>query len=1084
MVPYRMDSAAPANVLKRSSSNEAFYSGPTYNVSTYPPPTWAANFSSTNPGTGNRSISLARWNEPLLMPTADTTKTNLTPVSTFIPPDWIYQTRTSGFATLPFSQNYIPNTLSGALNGNTVVGRFAYVVYDEGGLLDANAAGYPSVAEDTTAITPVMMRHKISEACADLTQIGLNSSDITNLVYWRNPSSAATATTYTNYVYSPNTNAFLTPATGDRLFTSRQQLIDFFMQDVAVSQADIIRLQGALPYLTTFSRELNAPCWYPQTNMATAGYAYSTIATNTPASATNAFAPLARANATYTNTSGLTFTTNQPVAFSRFPLSRLAWITLNGNMVQQSFGLVWDSSGGGNGTNHAWIYAGPTGSTVTGTITPLSQITKREPNFFEILKAAILSGSVGIVPAPMGSPFPNPGAIDDRYTNYDQHVMQIGLSMIDQASPFQLPTRIEFGTSTPGDWNGTLYGNKNLPYLYKMVFSPYRPTTEPSDAYGYARTWLNGWAEPVFWNPYQTVVTNTSPLSIRVRADGTNSTYFPGQIGAETEGFSTEVHVCQPEIPCGPGGLSTTDHGGGGASIEIDSPNAATFCSAATNPVLLANFVTNSAYSYVISDLRAGPPGWTSSGWSPPATTNADVYTESSSSSTYAGFWLGQTYAPNPPDPGDTDTNAAGQPATNSTSIFYYSTVSTSGPRYPHQFVLEANYGTSSSPNWQEVEKMRYEYTSGSYVEEYDNFTTAQRRLNLFTMNDPRTGRFSFDIMQPPSYNPSAPSTPNPAPLDTVAPVYTAFMSATNNYFAGYFSGTQARGITRAPVTSASITISPVISPSANPSTYYMNTFRWADNTATSASDDSPVYQDKDGTQRPADGWWSSATANTLPEREDGQQYRPVMLSRPFYSVGELGYVSRDMPWKSLDFSTPLSGDAGLLDYFCVNDGYAGSTNAPVVAGVLDLNTAQTPVLQAMLNGAPRAQLFPANDITAPDASTIAAKITSITATAPLLNKSEIATRLAPADPTVTSSSNDSNIKERREALVRALASVGQVRTWNLMIDVVAQTGHFPPGATGFNNFLVTAEQRYWAHVAIDRYSGQVVSVQLEPVSE
>jgi hypothetical protein len=317
-----------------------------------------------------------------------------------------------------------------------------------------------------------------------------------------------------------------------------------------------------------------------------------------------------------------------------------------------------------------------------------------------------------------------------------------------------------------------------------------------------------------------------------------------------------------------------------------------------------------------------------------------------------------------------------------------------------------------------------------------------------------------------------------------VAPVYTAFMSATNNYFAGYFSGTQARGITRAPVTSASITISPVISPSANPSTYYMNTFRWADNTATSASDDSPVYQDKDGTQRPADGWWSSATANTLPEREDGQQYRPVMLSRPFYSVGELGYVSRDMPWKSLDFSTPLSGDAGLLDYFCVNDGYAGSTNAPVVAGVLDLNTAQTPVLQAMLNGAPRAQLFPANDITAPDASTIAAKITSITATAPLLNKSEIATRLAPADPTVTSSSNDSNIKERREALVRALASVGQVRTWNLMIDVVAQTGHFPPGATGFNNFLVTAEQRYWAHVAIDRYSGQVVSVQLEPVSE
>ncbi len=61
---------------------------------------------------------------------------------------------------------------TGTLNPNYVVGRYAYVVYDEGGLLDANAAGYPSTALDGSSITPVMMRHKISEACADLTQIG------------------------------------------------------------------------------------------------------------------------------------------------------------------------------------------------------------------------------------------------------------------------------------------------------------------------------------------------------------------------------------------------------------------------------------------------------------------------------------------------------------------------------------------------------------------------------------------------------------------------------------------------------------------------------------------------------------------------------------------------------------------------------------------------------------------------------------------------------------------------------------------------------------------------------------------------
>ncbi|HEY8965536.1 MAG TPA: hypothetical protein VIM58_03775, partial [Candidatus Methylacidiphilales bacterium] len=57
-------------------------------------------------------------------------------------------------------------------------------------------------------------------------------------------------------------------------------------------------------------------------------------------------------------------------------------------------------------------------------------------------------------------------------------------------------------------------------------------------------------------------------------------------------------------------------------------------------------------------------------------------------------------------------------------------------------------------------------------------------------------------------------------------------------------------------------------------------------------------------------------------------------------------------------------------------------------------------------------------------------------------------------------------------------------RTWNLLIDVIAQTGRFPPAAKGFGDFLVNAEQHYWAHVAIDRYTGQVVALQLEPVNE
>ena len=47
------------------------------------------------------------------------------------------------------------------------------------------------------------------------------------------------------------------------------------------------------------------------------------------------------------------------------------------------------------------------------------------------------------------------------------------------------------------------------------------------------------------------------------------------------------------------------------------------------------------------------------------------------------------------------------------------------------------------------------------------------------------------------------------------------------------------------------------------------------------------------------------------------------MLNRPFRNVGELGYAFRDLPWKTLDFFSDKSADAGLLDIFTINDGPA-----------------------------------------------------------------------------------------------------------------------------------------------------------------
>ena len=68
---------------------------------------------------------------------------------------------------------------------------------------------------------------------------------------------------------------------------------------------------------------------------------------------------------------------------------------------------------------------------------------------------------------------------------------------------------------------------------------------------------------------------------------------------------------------------------------------------------------------------------------------------------------------------------------------------------------------------------------------------------------------------------------------------------------------------------------------------------------------------------------------------------------------------------------------------------------------------------------------------------------------------------------------------------------MGQTRTWNLFVDVIAQTGKYKPNApdlTG-SNFVVEGEKRYWLHIALGRDlnddgSVDVLGTQLEEVIE
>jgi Tfp pilus assembly protein PilX len=309
----------------------------------------------------------------------------------------------------------------------------------------------------------------------------------------------------------------------------------------------------------------------------------------------------------------------------------------------------------------------------------------------------------------------------------------------------------------------------------------------------------------------------------------------------------------------------------------------------------------------------------------------------------------------------------------------------------------------------------------------------------------------------------------------------------------------------------------------------YSGAFNSANNSGNTQAN---FYTDADGVVRRAMGGYvtgaPAATTIGLPMASTfsavtQRQSRPWFLHRPFRSVAELGYVFSDMPWKDLDFFTPESGDAALLDVFCIND---TNDSGGMVAGKVNLNTKQANVLKAVIANSYTDEQNPtaANSITSIAADTIVndptngliARTTSATlGKGPMQNISELVGKWsskvtttaggaanphnidgslsyggfskdlgALLTPAYGANSAQTNIKRFREAPIRALANAGQTRVWNLMIDVIAQTGRYPGSAANLDNFVVEGEQRYWVHLAIDRLKGTVIDKQIEIVKE
>jgi hypothetical protein len=209
----------------------------------------------------------------------------------------------------------------------------------------------------------------------------------------------------------------------------------------------------------------------------------------------------------------------------------------------------------------------------------------------------------------------------------------------------------------------------------------------------------------------------------------------------------------------------------------------------------------------------------------------------------------------------------------------------------------------------------------------------------------------------------------------------------------------------------------------------------------------------------------------------------PVVLNHPFTNVGEFGYgLGTANGFQPLSFVTETSNDKTVLDFFTFN---------PVLhtyprAGIFNLNSKNVPVIAAALKAALKNDTIavPASSgvISAGEATTAAQQIVDETRLRPVLNRGDVA-RL------VRVGANTAWAKEQKEAVARSLAEIGQARTWNLMIDVIAQTGKCAPGETDVARFIVEGEKRYWLHIALGRdlnldHTVDVLGAQLEEVSE
>ena len=263
----------------------------------------------------------------------------------------------------------------------------------------------------------------------------------------------------------------------------------------------------------------------------------------------------------------------------------------------------------------------------------------------------------------------------------------------------------------------------------------------------------------------------------------------------------------------------------------------------------------------------------------------------------------------------------------------------------------------------------------------------------------------------------------------------------------------------------------------------------WENGEAAAASDTNPLAP-----LNPYNWITDPYTLTTKPR----PSFTPIVLNHAFSTVGDFGYGLRPeyVPnrFQRVDFHT-ANPTASFLDFFTYNP---VDHNYPR-GGLVNLNTKNVPVLAAILQSTLKKDIDVTNPPTFPtvapgEAALAAQDIVNATSAAggAALNRAHIGRLTAAAAGRIGNPGLTGEEQEKvPEAIARALCEITQTRTWNLMIDVIAQTGRYAPGTpdlTDPTKFIVEGEKRYWLHISLGRdLNGAAVDVlgqQLEEVTE